>query len=435
MTPENLAPLPVPPPIPQTRTISEPDLICPQEKSRFVILLVFSVVVWLLLAITVFGFFYALLIGFFVWFAGGLLVARLRAESVEITPKQMPELYGVFLEVCQRLGEKELPKLYVTQSGGILNAFAMRHLARNFVVIYSELLSACGTNSPEIRFILGHEVGHIRRNHVLKHLLLFPGLLLPLIGNAYRRACEKTSDRYGAYAAGNGEGAVRAMLLLAAGPGNHRIVSPEAFADQHQSERGFFVSLHELFSMYPTLSQRVAYLRALTTGAPEPRVSRHPLAYFLALFSASGPQALLVNVIVIYLIFILALAVVPTLLKRNDHSLGLLNQSGDLSEQKSAPATVVLPPLSQRTHPIEWVGKWSHQGPGGASDVVRNEDGSYRNEDEESDGDWWITDGIYYHMENELVYRYNFSWKDPATHKQLELTGMKTGAKVTETKE
>jgi Zn-dependent protease with chaperone function len=434
MSPENLAPSPIPPPIPQKPTISESDLVSPQEKSRFVILLVFSIAVWLLLAITVVGLFCALLVGFFVWFAGGLLVARLRAESVEITPNQMPELFGVFLEVCQRLGEKEPPKLYVTQSGGILNAFAMRHLARNFVVIYSDLLSACGTNSPEIRFILGHEMGHIRRKHVLKHLLLLPGLLLPLIGNAYRRACEKTSDRYGAYAAGDGEGAVRAMLLLAAGPGNHRIVSPAAFADQHQSERGFFVSLHELFSMYPTLSQRVAYLRALTTGVPEARVPRHPLAYFLALFSAGGPQGFLVNLIVIYFIFALAVALLPALLRRNDHSLGLLNQTGDSSEQK-APVRVVLPPLSRRTHPIEWVGNWRQQGPVGTSEVVRNQDGSYHNEDEESDGDWWITNGIYYHLENGLVYRYNFSWKDPATHQKLEMTNVIDGVKVTETKE
>jgi len=66
---------------------------------------------------------------------------------------------------------------------------------------------------------------------------------------------------------------------------------------------------------------------------------------------------------------------------------------------------------------------------------VRDKDGSYRNEDEESDGDWWITDGVYYHMENELVYRYNFSWKDSATHEQLELTNVISGATVTETRE
>jgi nitrate reductase NapE component len=104
MNTENLAPSPVPPPIPQNRTSAEPDLVCPQEKSRFVILLVFSIVVWLLLAITVVGLFFALLVGFFVWFADGLLVARLRAESVEITTeglclhaarKSCPLLFGV----------------------------------------------------------------------------------------------------------------------------------------------------------------------------------------------------------------------------------------------------------------------------------------------------------------------------------------------------
>jgi hypothetical protein len=94
MNPENLAPLTVPPPIPQNRGISESDLVCPQEKSRFIILLIVSIAVWLLLAITGVGLFFALLIGLFIWFAGGMLVARLRAESVEITPKQMPELYG-----------------------------------------------------------------------------------------------------------------------------------------------------------------------------------------------------------------------------------------------------------------------------------------------------------------------------------------------------
>jgi len=38
----------------------------------------------------------------------------------------------------------------------------------------------------------------------------------------------------------------------------------------------------------------------------------------------------MVNVIVIYFIFILAFALVPTLLKRSDHPLGLLNQSGPI---------------------------------------------------------------------------------------------------------
>ena len=67
MNPENPAPLTVPPLIPQNRAISEADLDCSQEKSRFVILLIVSIVAWLLLAITGVGLFFALLIGLFIW--------------------------------------------------------------------------------------------------------------------------------------------------------------------------------------------------------------------------------------------------------------------------------------------------------------------------------------------------------------------------------
>ena len=66
---------------------------------------------------------------------------------------------------------------------------------------------------------------------------------------------------------------------------------------------------------------------------------------------------------------------------------------------------------------------------------MRDKDGSYRNEDEESDGDWWITDGVYYHIEDGLVYRYKFSRKDPATHQQLGMTNVISRTKLTEKKE
>ena len=67
------------------------------------------------------------------------------------------------------------------QAGGILNAFATRFAARDFVVLYSDILEAYGVDSGEIRFLLGHEIGHIRSKHILKNMILLPGLLLPLL--------------------------------------------------------------------------------------------------------------------------------------------------------------------------------------------------------------------------------------------------------------
>jgi hypothetical protein len=45
------------------------------------------------------------------------------------------------------------------QAGGNLNAFATRFRKANFVVLYSELLSACGDNTAARDMIIAHELG------------------------------------------------------------------------------------------------------------------------------------------------------------------------------------------------------------------------------------------------------------------------------------
>lgn len=295
------APLaPVPP-----SGLSLPSLTVPKENSRFLWVLLISIFVWLGLAITMVGIFYALLFGFFLWLGNGLLTAYLRAEAVRVGPDQLPELDASLREVCQRLGVREVPALYVLQSGGLLNAFATRFAGRDFVVVYSEFLEALGPSSPEMRFILGHELGHIQSRHILKQIFLAPGLFCPLIGPAYRRAWETSCDRFGAYAAQDVAASVRAMLVLSGGREHGRSLNAAAFAGQHANERGFFVSLHELTSTYPTLSRRVTDLMALQDGRPALPPARNPLAYFFALFipggnvQSGGPLASMLLMVVI----------------------------------------------------------------------------------------------------------------------------------------
>ena len=259
-----------------------------REQTYYILVVLLSVIAWVVLAFTIIGAAYALLAGFFLWLGHGLLAAHLRAEAVHVNERQMPELHATFLAVCQQLEITDPPRLCVLQSGGVLNAFAMRHAGRDFVVVYSEFLEAFGPDSPEIRFILGHELGHLKSRHVLKQILLAPGLIFPLIGPAYRRAWETSCDRHGAFVAGDMNGALRAMLTLSGGKSPGRALNAEAFASQYEEERGFFVSLHELTSSYPTLSRRVRDLRALQDGTEASRAPRHPLAYFAALFVPGG---------------------------------------------------------------------------------------------------------------------------------------------------
>lgn len=301
------------PPVPPVG-LSPGNLTLSKEGTYFIFVLLISLLFWALLAISIIGIFYALFIGCFVWLGNGLLIANLRAEAVRVNERQLPELHATFREVCTQLGVAQPPALYVLQAGGVLNAFATRFAGRDFVVVFSDFLEALGPSSREMRFVLGHELGHIKSRHIVKQLFLAPGLFFPLAGPAYRRAWESSCDRYGAFAAQDVDGSVRAMMVLSGGREQGRTLSAPVFAGQLMEERGFFVSLHELTSGYPTLSRRVSDLLALKTGAAGPRPARNPFAYVLGLFipggnfgGGGGPMAAMMMVVFIGLLAAMAI--------------------------------------------------------------------------------------------------------------------------------
>lgn len=289
------------------------NLNAPKERTYFFWVLLISVLVWIGLAISVVGLFYVAVFGFFIWLANGLLVAYLRAEAVKVSDRQMSELAATFRSVCESLGVKRPPALYVLQSGGLLNAFATRHTGRDFVVVYSDLLEAIGPNSREMRFLLGHEIGHLKSGHILKQVLLAPGLFFPLIGPAYRRAWETSCDRYGALAAGDVNAAARGLLLLAGGRQHGPHLDVAAYTAQYTDERGFFISLHELTSTYPTLSRRVLDVLGLAQGTTPPRAPRHFAAYLLGALMPGGgagtasPAGALVVIVMVGLLAAMAI--------------------------------------------------------------------------------------------------------------------------------
>lgn len=301
-----------------------------KEKRYFPVILIFSILGWLGLALTIIGPVYVILIGLFVWLANGLLVAALRSEAVQVNQSQLPGLNRSYEEVCAMLGVKDPPHLYVLQAGGALNAFATRHCGREFVVLYSDMLEAFGEDSAEVKFILGHELGHIQRRHILKNLLTLPGRLLPILGNAYMRACESTCDRYGFYAADNPDASVRAMMALAGGKEQGKTMEPAVFASQYRMDRGFFISWYELSSGYPTLSHRVADLLALKNGRGPVSAPRNPLSYIFGLFTLGGNYGgganTLVTVVVIGMLAAMAIPAFSKVREASEQQMCLNNQ-------------------------------------------------------------------------------------------------------------
>jgi Zn-dependent protease with chaperone function len=262
------------------------NLIYKNEKNLFGIMLVLSLLIWALLLVGTVGMALVYLLLFFIGycFAQSALVSYLRGTAVQITPAQFPDLYQRIEVCCERLGLAVVPEAYLLQMGGAFNAFATRFLGNNFIVLYSDVVDALEERPDAINFYIGHEIGHIKRNHLRWSALLAPAAFLPLLGAAYARAREYTCDRYGFHACDDLKSAQVGLAALAAGGKRWRQMSVSTYTAQAHQSSGFWMSFHELVADYPWLVKRMAVVRGLAQGSEVPPPGRHGLAYLLALF-------------------------------------------------------------------------------------------------------------------------------------------------------
>lgn len=261
-------------------------LLYKNEQPLFVMLLIISLLVWsgLLLATKGLVLGYVAFFFLFYLFAQSAFISYLKGTAVEITPAQFPDLNEKIAACCKKLGVPVAPKAYLLHVGGSFNALATRFLGRNFVVLFSDIVDALEDHPDALNFYIGHEIGHIKRNHLLWSPVLFPAAILPIIGAAYSRAREYTCDRHGLAACDDAASAQLGLGALAAGGKRWRSLNKDRYVAQTQDSSGFWMSLHELLSDYPWLTKRVAAVQAMAMGADVRQPGRHPIAWLLALF-------------------------------------------------------------------------------------------------------------------------------------------------------
>jgi len=287
------------------------ELVYPRERTLGAITLVLGVIVWIGLVVGTFGgALLALLLGFLLYlFAQSALISHIKGNGVELSASQFPGLHAQFLACCEKLGMKQVPRAYVLNGNGGLNAFATRFLGAQYVVLLSDVVDAMERHPDGLRFYIGHELGHLRMKHIQGHLLRWPVLWLPLLGAAYSRARESTCDRHGLACSGSPQGAAQALAALSAGAGQWDKVDMASYVGQVKATSGFWMSFHELVTGYPWLSKRAA--RVVDTGRAMPR--RHPLAYLFAVFVpyAGRLGAGFGLIVMVYLVGVLAAVALP----------------------------------------------------------------------------------------------------------------------------
>ena len=233
-------------------------LVHRKEGIYFALTLVFSIIAYVILTFSIIGIMIILALMLVSTFFHALSMASIRRNGVRLSEKQFPEIYQKAVKLAQDMEIEKMPAIYVMESMGMLNAFATRLFGKNMVVVYSEIFDLIDDNrEDEVLFVLAHEFAHIKRRHVLVHVLILPAMFVPFLGEAYLRACEYTCDRYAAYYVGNLNAAKDAFSLLAIGKKLSIKMNKEAYVEQISEESGFFAWLSEKLSTHPHLPKRI----------------------------------------------------------------------------------------------------------------------------------------------------------------------------------
>src|SRR5690242_17762832 len=196
----------------------------------------------------------------------GLIVVRetqragVRGTAVQLSPHQYPELYRTAQDFAEQLGLRRRPDIFLANGNGALNAFAAQATGHDYVVLSNELfVNLYENNRDGLRFILGHELGHIRLHHVSLwyQLAVAYSERIPLLGPALSRLREYSCDRHGAHLCPSG---ATGLVLLASGRYTEHTTNVEELVHQGRRLRGFWVELAQLPQSHPFTVRRLERL-------------------------------------------------------------------------------------------------------------------------------------------------------------------------------
>ncbi len=165
------------------------------------------------------------------------------AGAVKVSERQFPHIYALVRDGSYILDLPDVPECYVMQSP-IVNAMAIGR-DRPFIVVTTGLVNL--HDEEELRWVIGHELGHILSGHAVYRTMLV--ILLRLAARAaflpialaltaiiwgleeWFRKSELSCDRAGLLA-GQDLDASRRVLMKLAGGAQLSELNPDAFREQ-----------------------------------------------------------------------------------------------------------------------------------------------------------------------------------------------------------
>lgn len=192
-----------------------------------------------------------------------------------VTLRNAPELAAITRSCATRLRAGAF-SAYVAPEN-ILNAYTFGLGEAPVVVVYAGVLRVM--DEDELRFIVGHELGHVCLGHTWLNSLVggmsgipspfFAAVLLYFSFRWWNRACEYSADRAGLLACGKPEKAASALVKLAGGASAvHSVEAWQQALRRIESEDDHLEgNLQELLSSHPMIIRRLQALSRYAASA------------------------------------------------------------------------------------------------------------------------------------------------------------------------
>jgi Zn-dependent protease with chaperone function len=192
-------------------------------------------------------------------FSRSLFRSYILGRSVKVTEKQFKRIYNN-AKTCSKKLDYPMPEIFITQEPTI-NALTLALKEKSIIVLNSATIDHF--EDAEIRFVIGHELGHIQNNHAIYHTVarwLTPQLML--IHRGWMRASEITADRAGMICAGDINSSSKALVKLALGAKRlYKELDIDEYLKQLEELKKGFGRLQEIFMFHPFLPKRVTALK------------------------------------------------------------------------------------------------------------------------------------------------------------------------------
>lgn len=235
-------------------------------------------------------------------FNADIAMGQLLASSISVTETNFPRLNRIVNECAAQL---KIPRPYVVVTNQLfgLNAMTFGSDEEPYIAVTSLLEKIM--SDIKMRFVIGHECGHIAMGHVIYHTAAKTmgqfSQVIPLIGpavyrsisyplNAWSRRSEITADRAGLLCCGDLEQAKRTLLQLESAFTPAETLNLEGYIANCDRflEKGFLRKIGEYKANHPLIPKRIralelftkseAYYRASGQKVPDAAISRQVLA-------------------------------------------------------------------------------------------------------------------------------------------------------------